>query len=320
MSLSETSSGAGGNLLHRLPRGSYTPLVTPFQEGAIDWEAFDRLVERQVDGGGTGIVVTGTSGEPSSLSAAERAELFARAVSTAAGRVIVVAAVGASDQATTLELTAAATEIGCDAAMVVAPAFVQPSQRGLVEHFVTVAGTTDLPVLLYNIPGRAAVAIEPATVIEVAKRCPNLVGVKHASADLDYVTYLTSALGEDFRLFCGLESYSYPFLAVGGAGLMNAVGNILPQALSSLCRAVESGDHTTALRLHRVLFDINKAIFFDTNPIPLKTMLAARGVCSAEVRPPLTGLDEPTHRQVMDVLAAYVGDGAGEDLVQPAGV
>jgi 4-hydroxy-tetrahydrodipicolinate synthase len=319
MTASATNSGAGGSLLDRLPRGSYTPLVTPFQEGEIDWEGFDRLFERQVDGGGTGVVITGTSGEPTSLSPAERAELYSRAVATAAGRVLVVAAVGSSDQATTLELTTAATEAGCDAVMVVAPGFVQPSQRGLAEHFVSAAQATELPVLLYNIPGRAAVKIEPSTVIEVARRCPNLVGVKHASADLDYVTFLTAELGEDFGLFCGLESYSYPFLAVGGAGLMNAVGNILPRALSTLCQAVASGDHDAALRLHRVLFDINRAIFFDTNPIPLKAMLAARGVCSEEVRPPLVGLDEPTRSRVMDVLASYLGEGASEEAVHLVG-
>jgi 4-hydroxy-tetrahydrodipicolinate synthase len=288
-----------------LRRGSYTPLVTPFADGEVDYEAFDAAVERQVAAGSHGVVVTGTSGEPTSLSKAERAALYMRAADVSDGRIPVVAATGAPDRPTTLALTAAAEKGGVDAVMVVAPAFVKPSQAGLVEHFTTVAGSTGLPVLLYNIPGRAGVAIEIGTVERVVEACPNVIGVKHASVDLDYVTELLLALGDDFHLFCGLESLSHPFLALGASGLMNAVGNVLPSRIAALCEAVGDGNHQGALAIHRELFAINRAVFFDTNPIPVKAMLSRWGIGSAEVRPPLTEMDPATANLVAAVLREY---------------
>ncbi len=284
-------------------KGSFTPLVTPFADGAVDTAAFEAAVERQAAEGSHGVVVTGTTGEPTSLTAAERAELFRRAADVAAGRLTVVAATGSSNHADTLALTRAAERAGADAVLVVCPAFVKPSQRGLVEHFAAVAAVTDLPLLIYNIPGRSGVGVTADTVEAIAGRAPNLAGLKHASTDLDLVTDLLLRLGEDFALFCGLESYSYPFLALGGAGLMSAVGNVHPARVAALCEAVFRDDHATALALHRELFRINQAVFFDTNPVPLKAMLAALGLGSEEVRPPLAPLDGPTRERVLDALA-----------------
>lgn len=283
-------------------RGSIVPLVTPFADGEVDLAAFEEAVERQVLGGSHGIVVTGTSGEPTSLSSGERAQLFKRAVSVAAGRITVVAATGSANHGDTLALTAQAQTAGADAVLVLTPAFVKPSQAGLVHHFTGVAASTDLPMLIYNIPGRAGVAVSADTVERVADASPNLVGLKHASNDLDLVTDLLLRLGDDFRLFCGLESYSYPFLAVGGAGLMSAVGNLLPVQVAELCSLVEEGDHQSALRLHRALFRINQAVFFDTNPGPLKAMLSAMGLGSDELRPPLAPLPEAVRRRVLEAL------------------
>lgn len=283
-------------------RGSIVPLVTPFADGAVDFDAFEAAVER-VGLGSDGIVVTGTSGEPTSLSSDERTELYRRAVEVAAGRFPVVAATGSPNQAETLALTRAAEEAGADAAMVVCPAFVKPSQEGLRRHFVTVASGTGLPFLIYNIPGRSGVGVSGETVAAIAEDAPNLVGLKHASGDLDLVTDLLLRLGDDFRLFCGLESYSYPFLAVGGAGLMSAVGNLLPGPVTDLCQAVREGDHPGALSHHRALFRLNQAIFFDTNPGPLKAMLAEAGLGNGEVRPPLAPLSEATRARVLETLA-----------------
>jgi 4-hydroxy-tetrahydrodipicolinate synthase len=285
-------------------RGSLVPLVTPFSEGAIDNVAFERSVER-VGLASDGVVVTGTSGEPTSLSSRERADLYRRAVTVAAGRFPVVAATGSPNQAETIELTRAAEEAGANAVMVVCPAFVKPSQEGLRRHLVTVAAATDLPFLIYNIPGRSGVGVTIETVVRVAEEATNLVGLKHASPDLDLVTDGLLRLGEDFRFFCGVESLSYPFLAVGGAGLMNAVGNLLPEQVSDLCRAVAEDDHSRARALHRSLFRVNQAVFFDTNPGPLKAMLAATGLGSDEVRPPLAPLSEETRSRVLDALESF---------------
>jgi 4-hydroxy-tetrahydrodipicolinate synthase len=283
-------------------RGSIVPLVTPFADGEVDLAAFEEAVERQVLGGSHGIVVTGTSGEPTSLSPGERAQLFKRAVSVAARRITVVAATGSANHGDTLALTGQAQTAGADAVLILTPAFVKPSQAGLVRHFTGIAAATDLPMLIYNIPGRAGVAVSADTVERVADASPNLVGLKHASNDLDLVTDLLLRLGDNFRLFCGLESYSYPFLAVGGAGLMSAVGNLLPVQVAELCNLVEEGDHQGALRLHRALFRINQAVFFDTNPGPLKAMLSAMGLGSDELRPPLAPLPEAVLRRVLEAL------------------
>lgn len=282
-------------------QGSLVPLVTPFAAGRLDFEAFEASVER-VGTASDGVVVTGTSGEPTSLSLEERTELYRRAVAVAAGRFPVVAATGAPNQAETIRLTATAEAVGADAVMVVCPAFVKPSQDGLRRHFVSVAASTELPFLIYNIPGRSAVGVSGETVARIAADSPNLVGLKHASPDLDLVTDLLLRIGEDFRLFCGLESFSYPFLAVGGAGLMSAVGNLLPGPVADLCGRVREGDHEGALRLHRSLFRVNQAVFFDTNPGPLKAMMAATGQGGAEVRPPLAPLSEETRARVLAAL------------------
>jgi len=283
-------------------RGSIVPLVTPFADGAIDVAAFEEAVERQVREGSHGVLVTGTTGEPTSLSLGERASLFQHAVRVAAGRVPVMAATGTPNQRDTLNLTRRAQDAGVDAVLVVSPAFVKPSQDGLVLHFVTVASSVDLPFLIYNIPGRAGVGVTGETVERIAERAPNLVGFKHASNDLDLVTDLLLRLGPDFRLFCGLESYSYPFLTVGGAGLMSAVGNLLPWQVAHLCELVWEGDHAAALALHRQLFRLNEAVFYDTNPGPLKAMLAASGLGSDELRPPLAPLSVATRQRVLEAL------------------
>ncbi len=284
-------------------RGSIVPLVTPFTDGAVDAAAFEAAVER-VGSASDGVVVTGTSGEPTSLNAGERVDLYRRAVTVADGRFPVIAATGSANQEETLALTREAEGVGVDAVMVVCPAFVKPSQEGLRRHFVTVAGATSLPFLIYNIPGRSGVGVSGETVERIAVDAPNLCGLKHASNDLDLVTDLLLRLGEDFRLFCGLESYSYPFLAVGGAGLMNAVGNLLPDAFAELCASVAADDHPTALRLHRELFRLNQAVFYDTNPGPLKAMLADAGLGSDEVRPPLAPPSDEVRARVLEVARA----------------
>jgi 4-hydroxy-tetrahydrodipicolinate synthase len=288
-------------------RGSFVPLVTPFSEGEIDREAFAAAVERQVSGGSSGVVVTGTSGEPTSLTADERTQLFALAVETSAGRLPVVAATGSASHRETLALTRAAERLGADAVLVVCPAFVRPTQQGLVQHFTRVFAGIDIPQLIYNIPGRAGVGVTAETVERIATGSPNLVGLKHAASDLDLVSELLLLLGEDFRVFCGLETYSLPMLAVGGAGLMNAVGNLFPEHVAALCTLVAKGDHSQALRLHRAMFRLNAAIFIETNPGPLKAMLALVGMGSDEVRLPLTAPGPQVRERLAEILRMATG-------------
>jgi 4-hydroxy-tetrahydrodipicolinate synthase len=287
--------------------GSYPPLLTPFRNGQLELRKFAELVERQVREGSHGVVVCGTTGEPSSLTSDERTELVRVAVEVVAKRVPVVAATGSQSFAETVELTKQAENAGADAILVVTPYYCKPSQRGLVEYFVSVAQRTALPFLIYHIPGRAAVSVTPATVLRIAERCPNLVGIKHASNDLEFVTKLLADLGPEFRIFCGLEALSLPMLVVGARGLMNAVGNLAPTRVAALYEAVDQGDLEAARKLHAALFELNQSIFLDTNPVPLKYMMNRLGLLdSPELRLPLVPLDEEQKR-ILDPILARAG-------------
>ena len=290
-------------LAHNFLRGSYTPVITPFRDGKIDFEKYAALVERQVGEGSHGVVVTGTTAEPSSLTTDERAELVKVAVNTVAKRLPVVAATGSQSCADTIEITARAERAGADALLVVTPYYIKPPQAGLIEYFLEIGKRTDLPLMIYHIPARAAVSITSATVARIAEQLPNLVGIKHAANDLEFVTETLVRLGPDFRIFCGLEALSVPMLVIGAAGLMNAVGNLLPGLVAAMCDAVAQGDLAAARRLHFKLFELNQAIFLDTNPIPLKYMMTRIGLLKTpEVRLPLVPLDQDRAEKLDAVL------------------
>lgn len=285
-------------------RGSYPPVITPFRQGRVDLKKFAELVEHQVLEGSHGIVVTGTTAEPSSLTLDERAELVEAAVRTVKGRIPVIAASGSQSLAETIELTSRAEKLGADAVLVVTPYYIKPSQQGLVEYFAAVGHRTDLPLLIYHIPGRTAVSITSATVARIAEGLPSLVGIKHAANDLELVTELVAKLGPDFRIFCGLEGLSFPMLAVGAAGLMNAVGNLAPARVAALYNAVAAGDLAGARKLHFELFELNQAILLETNPVPLKYMMWRLGLLeSPELRLPLLPLDQERAKALDPVLA-----------------
>src|SRR5207245_7266320 len=278
-------------------RGSYTPLITPFRDGKVNFDKYAALVERQVREGSHGVVVTGTTAEPSSLTVDERNDLVKVAVQTVANRIPVVAATGSQSFAETAELTAKAEKAGVDALLIVTPYYLKPPQRGLIEYFVEIGKRTNLPLMIYHIPGRAAVSVVPSTVAQIAERLPNLAGLKHAANDLEFLTETLTLLGADFRIFCGLEALSLPMLVVGAAGLMNAVGNLAPARVAAMCQAIDRGDIAEARRLHFELFELNQAIFLDTNPIPLKYMMWRMGLLdSPELRLPLVPLDESYQR------------------------
>lgn len=265
-----------------LLRGSYPPLVTPFAaDGEVDLGAYTKLLEHQITAGSHGIVVNGTTAEPSLLSLDERKRLAERAIEVAAGQVPVVIASGSQSLAETVALTDHADASGADAVLVVTPYYVRPPQRGLVEYFAEVGGRTDLPVLVYHIPGRAAVDLSIDTLLRIGDRLPNFVGMKHAVADLGLVTEALSAFGPEFRVLVGLEELSFPMLAIGASGVVNAVANVAPELVAQLCEAVASGKLHEGRRLHLELFDLNRAVFFEMNPIPLKYMMWRLGLLDA---------------------------------------
>ncbi len=281
------------NLDGRVLRGSYPPLITPFRDGAVDYETYARLVEYQIAEGSHGIVVNGTTSEPSTLTAEERVRLVRVAVETSRKRIPVVAATGSQSHAETVWLTKQAESAGADAVLVVTPYYIRPPQRGLVEYFVDVGRRTALPFLLYHIPGRAAVSIELDTMERIAERLPTLVGIKQAVNDLGFVSQLLQRFGPDFRVFVGLEELSFPMLAIGASGLMNAVGNLAPRKVARLYEATAAGALGEARALHYELFELNRAVFWDTNPIPIKYMMKRmRLIAINEHRLPMVPADE----------------------------
>ena len=261
----------------RLPKdflkGSIPPLITPFRNGKVDDDAYAGLVEFQVKNGSHGILVNGTTSEPSTLTVDERNRAIDVAIEAASGKVPIVAATGSQSFAETEILTKYAEAAGAEALLIVTPYYIRPPQRGLVKYYVEMAKRTKLPWMIYHIPGRAAVSVTLDTVLEISRKSPNFVGMKHAVDDLGFVSTCLDALGMEFRIFVGLEDLSYPMMAVGACGLMNAVGNLQPRKLARMCEAIWKGDLKRAQKLHYELFEINQAVFYDTNPIAMKYMM-----------------------------------------------
>src|SRR5690606_7078729 len=215
-------------MLERL-RGSIPPLITPFRDGEVDYAAYARMIERQIAEGSHGILVNGTTAEPSTLTADERNRLVSLAVDVAGGRVPVVAATGSQSLRASALLTEHAVDVGADALLIVTPYYVRPPQRGLVEYYAELTAGIETPWVVYHIPGRTAVDVTLATLRELKERAPSFVGMKRAVNDLGFVSECLSALGPSFKIFVGLEELSFPMLAVGACGLMNAVGNLRPR-------------------------------------------------------------------------------------------
>lgn len=262
-------------------KGSIPPVVTPFKNGAVDYQTYGQLVEYQVTNGSHGVLVNGTTSEPSTLTTAERNQLVDIAMAAVKGRVPVVAATGSQSFAETEALTRHAVKAGVDALLVVTPYYIRPPQRGLVQYYLTLAAQHDVPWMIYHIPGRAAVNVTLESMQQIRAQSAHFVGMKHAVNDLGFVSECLGAFGADFKIFVGLEELSFPMMAIGACGLMNAVGNLRPGVLAQMCEAVWKGDMATGRALHQRLLEINQAVFFDTNPIPMKYMMKKLGLLSS---------------------------------------
>jgi 4-hydroxy-tetrahydrodipicolinate synthase len=264
-----------------LLRGSYPPVFTPFRGDSVDYDAFAGLIEFQVTSGSHGLVINGTTAEPSLLTIAERKKLLEVAIDANAGRVPLIAATGSQSYAETLELSEHANRPGVDALLIVTPYYIRPPQRGLVAYYKALGERTELPMLMYHIPGRAAVNATIDTLKEIVDAVPHFVGMKHAALDLALVSEAILAFGPEFRVFVGLEELSFPMLAMGACGMVNAVSNIAPRKVADLYNAVAAGDLAGARKLHYDLWELNQAVFFDINPIPMKYMAKRLGILPA---------------------------------------
>lgn len=254
-------------------KGSVPPLITPFINGEIDHRGYADLVNFQIENGTHGILVNGTTSEPSTLTSDERNRLLDIAIEAANKRVPVIAATGSQSFAETQVLTQHAVKAAADALLIVTPYYSKPPQRGLIEYYLQLTKNHETPWMIYHIPGRTALSVSLDTVKALKDKSPTFVGMKHAVNDLGFVSECFDAVGNDFRIFVGLEELSFPMMAIGACGLMNAVGNLRPRVLADLCEAVWNNDLQTGRELHQRLLEVNKSVFFDSNPIPIKYMM-----------------------------------------------
>ena len=286
-------------------RGTFTALVTPFRDGAIDVPAFEKLIEGQIAAGIDGVIAVGTTGESPTLSGDEREQVIRLAVTITKGRCKVLAGTGSNSTQHAVTDTKLAEKLGVDGALIVAPYYNKPSQEGLFRHFQAIAQATALPIMLYNIPGRCGVDIGADTVVRLAGACKNIVSIKEASGSVDRVGELRVRLPEAFTILSGDDSLTLPFMAVGAVGVVSVVSNLLPVEVCALVRAFESGDVKRARELHGKLFALFKDLFIEPNPVPVKTALAWRRTMSAEVRLPLCEMSDVNQERLRKTLEAF---------------
>ena len=258
--------------------GSVPPLITPFKSGKVDFDTYGKLIEFQIKNGTHGILVNGTTSEPSTLTIAERNDLVKFAVDAVKKRVPVVAQTGSQSHADSVELTEFANKAGADALLILTPYFIRPPQRGVVEYFVDLGRRTSLPMMMYHIPGRSAFKVEMATLQAIMEKTPHFVGIKHAFDDHNFVSEMIQTLGPEFRIFVGLEEFTFSMMAMGSLGTMNAAANVMPAKVAQMCNEVLAGNMAAARKLHYEMFEVMKAIFYDTNPIPMKYMMKRLGI------------------------------------------
>ena len=268
--------------------GTYTAIVTPFKKsGQLDETALERLIKLQVKGGVDGIVPVGTTGESPTLDYEEHIRVIELAVKFAAGRVKVLAGTGANSTSEAIYLTKAAEEVGADGSLQVAPYYNKPTQAGLYQHFRAIANATELPLVLYSIPGRCGVEIGVDTVKHLAGECPNIVAIKEAGGSCDRVSQLRAALGRHFNILSGDDSLTLPFMSVGAEGVISVASNVIPREVCHMVDYFRSGRPDAALKLHAKYYPLYKDLFIETNPVPVKAALAMMGLVEENYRLPL---------------------------------
>jgi 4-hydroxy-tetrahydrodipicolinate synthase len=283
-------------------KGAIVAIVTPFHQGKVDEEAFSKLIEWQINEGIDGIVPCGTTGESSTLDYDEHIRVIEIAINTVNGRVPVIAGTGANSTDETVMLTYKAMKLKADAALLVTPYYNKPTQEGLYRHYHEVARQIDIPVILYNVPGRTSLNMLPATVARLAKANKNIVGIKEASGSMQQVSQIIGLCGNDFSVISGDDFTTLPLLALGGKGVISVVANIAPAKVAAMCKAWLTGQHEKAKQIHYDLDPLNHAMFIETNPIPVKTALHLMGKVQEEFRLPLCEMSPDNKKALQKIL------------------
>lgn len=280
--------------------GSYVALVTPFKPSMeIDFDAYGRLVDYQLEKGTDGVVPCGTTGEAPTLSHEEQKQCIRFVVERVAGRVTVLAGTGSNNTAEAVGLTRYAKEAGADGALLITPYYNKPTAAGQIAHYQAVANAVDIPIMLYNVPGRTGTKMEPATIATLSKT-PNIVAIKEACGSIDQVTQILSLCG--ITVTSGDDSLTLPMMAVGAAGVVSVAANVAPAETAALCRMANAGDYDGARKMHYKLAALFKGLFVESNPIPVKAALARMGLIQNVLRLPLVPLTESLQPQIDAIL------------------
>lgn len=299
--------------------GAFTAIVTPFkQDGSIDGPVLQTLVERQIEAGINGLVPCGTTGEAAAMTLEEHRFVVETVVKQTAGRVPVIAGAGANNTNKAIELSKMCQDAGADALLQIAPGYIKPTQRGIIEHFNAILGAVDLPVVIYNVPGRTSITITPETILKLAEN-PRIIAVKQALTDLEQLSQIIAGRPTNFSVLSGEDAYTLPMIALGGDGVVSVVGNELPQQMAQLCEAALAGNRDLAVERHQKMAPLMAANFVESNPIPCKFAMSQMGLLENVLRSPMTPLAAEFQKTVTDALQASRTDQNAKSA-QPAGV
>ena len=285
-------------------KGLYTAIVTPFTNGRVDYAKFEELIEMQIAGGADGIVPVGTTGESPTLSMEEHSQVIRAAVKAARGRCVIMAGSGANSTEEAILLTKAAKDDGADCSLQVTPYYNKPSQEGLYRHFSTIADTCDLPIVLYNVPGRTGIPIAVDTIARLSKNT-NVIGVKEAGGSVERVSEILNVC--DTQVMSGDDSLAVPMMSVGATGVISVASNVIPADMAKMIHSCLKGDFTTALTYHRKYFKLFKHLFIESNPIPVKAAMAMMELIQEEYRLPLCPMSDANREILRNTLFSALG-------------
>lgn len=284
--------------------GSMTAIITPFRQGAIDYDGLARIVEAQVENGTSAIVPCGSTGESATLSHAEHVDVVRAVVKQVDGRIPVIAGAGSNSTAEAVTLARSARDVGASGALLISPYYNKPTQEGLYRHYATIAEACEFPLIVYNIPSRTGVKIEATTIARLAK-VENIVGLKEATGSLDEVQEVIRLCGHSIEVYSGDDSLTLPILAVGGVGTISVTANIVPRQSADMVSAALNGDWVRSRALHYAMLPLVRALFLETNPIPVKAAMARLGYCSDELRLPLLPMSDEPRARLYAVMDSY---------------
>jgi 4-hydroxy-tetrahydrodipicolinate synthase len=285
-------------------KGAFTAIVTPFKNGQLDEEAYRALIERQIEGGIHGLVPCGTTGESPTLSHAEHKRVVEILIDQVKKRVPVIAGSGSNSTAESVELTKHAQAAGADYALMITPYYNKPTQEGLYQHYKTVTDATKIPIVVYNVPGRTSLNLLPETMARLAG-IPNIVGLKDATGDLRQGSKTLELCGDKITVLSGDDFTTFPLLCVGGMGAISVVSNVVPGDMAGMCNAFFKGDLEGAKKLHYKMWPLTEAMFYETNPAPVKTAMKMLGLTTGEIRQPLCPMSAANEEKLRQVMQKY---------------